>query len=495
MLQVVTPEKMRLIEERAIQSGISREMLMEQAGLSCAKKIAAIAKQNQHIIVLCGKGNNGGDGYATARELLKQGFQIACWQIPSEKTSTLLKLQRERFEKAGGKVTLFHGQDIPRECLIVDAIFGIGFGGSVEGVFYDAISKINQSKAFVVSIDIPSGLHGETGEISPICVQANRLLAIEFLKIGYFIHDGWNVCGLIDALSIGLKSFSDDSEIECVTLEDLPSRLPLILRNRHKYQAGHVVGIAGSKGMMGAACLAGLASLKSGCGICHLLHPESASLDAIKSPLEVITISYPDNKPDAILKWLQSASACFIGPGIGTSDGADRLMRFIWDHLNIKCVLDADALNWISKHFKQQKIGLLSHCILTPHQQEMRRLLQSESKGPITASFLQECQVFTEQNSTHLVLKGGPTFLFSHKRKMIIMPFGDPGMATAGSGDVLTGMLASLMAQGLSPELAMILGTSLHGLAGLIAARQETPYCLTATSLIHYLPQAFQALR
>jgi len=499
MLQVVTPDEMRSIEERALLAGVSQEELMERAGVACATLIMTQTTHSQHILVICGKGNNGGDGYVTARHLHQSGFSVSVWHIQTDTTSPLLEIQKKRYVTHGGHLENFNGQSIPQNCLIVDAIFGIGFRGNVDGLFQQVITKINDSGCTIISIDIPSGLNGETGEAATYCVRATTVAAIEFPKLGFYLKDGWNYCGDIIALPIGLQPFAEPAHIQCLEKIDLKNMLPRMQRNRHKYEAGHVVGLAGSKGMMGAAYLASWAALKSGCGICHLLYPESTSIEANKGPLEIISIAYPDNTAEVIKNLIQRANACFIGPGLGRS--ADTILGSILQSLTMKCVLDADALNWISKILSDKNnsdtasLHSLRHSILTPHINEMHRLLGDDTKESVTRGFLTACQTFTTLHLTHLVLKGGPTFLFSHDTPITIMPFGDPGMATAGSGDVLTGILASLMAQGLTPLQAMNLGTSIHGIAGMIASKEKTSYCITASILIEYLPHAFVYIR
>ncbi len=494
MRQIVTPQQMRLVEERAIRSGITQEELMNRAGIACAHSISSHLKENQPILVVCGKGNNGGDGYRTAQELLRQGRHITVWQIPSNTPTPLLLLQKNRFQQMGGTIIeLDDGAlpSIPDNAYIIDAIFGIGFQGAPEGIVSRVIQAINHSGCSIISIDIPSGLDAETGKIPGVAIHAHFVLAIEHAKLGFFLRDGWNVSGTILCLPIGLAPYGSESVASCVEISDLPPLLPRIIRNRHKYQTGHVVGIAGSSGMMGAALLASYASLRAGCGICHLLYPEEALHERGSHYLEVIARTYPKTDLTAVIEWMKKADACFIGPGMGAT--ANDIMKVIWPHLTMKTVVDADALNWLSHNISS--CGLLPHAILTPHTGEVSRLLAYSSTQPISFELLQQCQKFVDDHKTHLVLKGGPSFLFSHDTKVCVMPFGDPGMATAGAGDVLTGILAALLAQGLSPHDAMTLGSSLHGLAGMQAACAESSYCITASSLLEYLPQTFLSIQ
>lgn len=490
---------MREIEESAMNSGISQEMLMNEAGKKIAEWVIEFIENNRlptKIYLLAGKGNNGGDAYTAAKRLFELGFQITAVQVMESESDSLCSKKRREFEAVGGVVSstlehLFEG-------VVIDGIFGTGFQGKVEGFTQEVIERVNASKLPVIAIDIPSGVHGETGVVENVAIIATRTLTCEWPKLGFFLDQGWNHIGELKCLPIGLAKFADvclQTELQYLEKEDVAHHLPTIERSRHKYQAGHVVGLAGSHGMAGAAMMASWACLRSGAGIVHLLHPDSLAAEVTGQPWEVVRVGFKENDFATIRNWLSKAKACFIGPGMGSSATAEVLLETLWDDYKNKSVIDADALNWIAKHFPDPfAIGELPSSVFTPHLGEMKRLLGINALDSVSLDFLRTCQKFAQKNKTHLVLKGGPSFLFSHDEAITLMPRGDPGMASAGSGDVLTGVIASLLSQGLNASEALKLGTYLHGLAGEFAAKEETSYCLTATSLIASLPKAFREL-
>ncbi len=498
MLRVVTPDEMRLIEKIAMDAGTSVETLMEQAGKETANVISAYVKKHALSLKACivaGSGNNGGDGYVVARYLLQDGFSVQVVQVGTLDPASLVKKQRRRFEARGGKVIDLARSTFtaPQEGVLVDALFGTGFHGEQQQQSIDIIEAINNATIRVISIDVPSGLNAETGAVEDIAVKADITCTMEFPKLGFFLQDGWNHVGKVISLPIGLLSFAESLPITLQLLEkqDVQSLLPCVNRSQNKYSRGHVVGLAGSHGMAGAALMTSLGALRSGAGIVHLLHPEESSLEFAGQPLEIVRIAYQKENLDILKKWLSKAAGAFIGPGLGSSPNVALMLEALWPECKGKIVLDADALDWLAQS-RGTTFGPLPNAILTPHLGEMHRFLPE--KEPVSLSFIRKCQKFSNDNATNLVLKGGPSFLFSHDMPPAVMMAGDPGMATAGAGDVLTGILAAQMAQGLTARDAMLLGTYIHGLAGEFAAQDETSYCMTATSIIAHLPQAFQSL-
>lgn len=353
----------------------------------------------------------------------------------------------------------------------------------------------NNSQLPIIAVDIPSGVNATTGDVSGSAIYATLTATVEYPKIGFFLKKAYNYIGKLEICPIGLKPFSVESNmaLKIVEKEDVRKLLPHIERTRHKYQAGHVVGLSGSHGMAGASLLASFAALKTGSGIVHLLHPDECTAEFTGLPLEVVRIPYKKDALETILQRAHKASSCFIGPGLGKNDA---LYEAVFANFCQKpCVFDADALTWMAKKWpKGNGLGKLPQAILTPHLGELDRLLDIESTEGVTLELLNRCQEFAEAHSLHLVLKGAPTFMFSPNEKPCAVLEGDPGMATAGSGDVLTGILASFLAQKLSPIHAMHLGVYLHALAGHYAALDETSYSITASSIMNHLPIAFKDL-
>lgn len=498
MLRVVTPEEMRKIENIAVAAGTTAETLMEQAGKETASVISDFVKMRAlslKAFIIAGTGNNGGDGYVVARYLLQQGISVQVAQVGTLDPQSLVKKQRRRYEARGGKVIdLDHAKlTLPQEGVLVDALFGTGFRGRQQENTIALIEAINSSKLPIIAVDVPSGLDAESGTVEQVAVKALITCTMEYPKLGFFIVDGWNHVGEVMSLPIGLRNAAESVPCMLYALEEKDVRplLPSIVRTRNKYDAGHVAGLAGSHGMAGAALMTSLSAMRSGAGIVHLLYPEEYSAEFTGQPLEIVRVPYQKDDLGILRYWIDRASSAFVGPGLGTSTKLEATLESLWPNLKGKVVLDADALNWLARSHGT-KFGPLPNSILTPHLGELHRFLPD--KEPVSAKLLQSCQQLVDTNQTNLILKGGPSFLFSHGMPPTVMMRGDPGMATAGSGDVLTGILAALMAQGLTARDAMLVGSFLHGKAGELAARDETSYCMIASSIIAKLPQAFQSL-
>lgn len=498
MLRVVSPDEMRQIEQNAIQAGTPVETLMELAGKQTAAAISTYIKERAlslRALIVTGTGNNGGDGYVVARYLMEDGFSVSVAQVGSLDSASLVKKQQRRYQARGGKVfdvdqTTFL---LPYDGVIVDALFGTGFHGRQQPQTINIINAINASRLPVFAVDIPSGLNAQTGTVEDVAVKADITCTMEYPKLGFFLQSGWNHVGKVLSLPIGLESASQQIPCSLYAIEkkDVRPLLPPIVRSRHKYEAGHVVGLAGTHGMTGSALMASHAAMRSGAGIVHLLHPQEVSAECCGEPREVVRIAYAHENLELITAWLAKATGAFIGPGLGTTPAQEALLKALWPSCKQKMVVDADALTWLAKTFGTS-FGPLPQAILTPHLGELSRFFSE--KEPVTAALLKKCQKLVDDNQTHLILKGGPSFLFSHNTPPMVLMQGDPGMATAGSGDILTGILASLLAQGLEPDEAMILGSYLHARAGEIAAHNETSYCMMASSIIANLPAAFKEI-
>jgi NAD(P)H-hydrate epimerase len=237
--------------------------------------------------------------------------------------------------------------------------------------------------------------------------------------------------------------------------------------------------------------LSSLAALRGGAGIVKLLHPAGMEAELSTSPYELIRVPYNYKDVDAIVELMNKACATFIGPGMGQSPEAKKLLLAVLPRLEKPCVIDADALNIIA----QEKATIPKNAIITPHHGEMMRLLHTTEKLKLDIPSLEICRTYAEEHEVTLVLKGGPTFIFHPNNPYIVNPTGDPGMATAGSGDVLTGLLAALLAQGLPPKDAAALGVFLHGIAGEVACEDTSSYCMIASDIIFRFPEAFKILK
>lgn len=499
-MKVVSSKQMAKLESKAISNGAIDAEFMEEAGKQVARVVHSFIERNdlqKQVILLCGKGNNAGDAYVAGTHLLKMGYLVDAMQLyPFKSCSELCQINQTNFFNAGGLVREISSMNdfaLPLNGVILDGIFGTGFKGQVEEPIASIIFQANASKLPIIAIDIPSGLNGDTGVASEETIIATETAFLGLPKTGFFLQDGWNYVGILRYVDFGLPfKYIKEAKADFVVTEIsmVKPLMPKIVRNRNKYTAGSVCSLAGSPGMSGAAILSSLAALKSGCGIVKLLYTKEMENELNNAPYELVKIAFLEKNVTSVLTAMNHAAAVLIGPGIGKEANTCKLLKKLLPKIEKPCVLDADALNILSEN----KIELPKNCILTPHKGEMERLLQKKTNEPLDLQFIKACQEYANEKSITLILKGGPTFIFQPEEPIYLNVTGDPGMATAGSGDVLSGLLVSLLAQGLTCQEAALLGTFLHGLAGEMAADKNTSYCMIASDIISHFTGAFRAL-
>lgn len=497
-IPVVSAKEMAHLESIAYQAQYSEQDFMEQAGKGVAKVaqyFLQVRELPSSVGLLCGKGNNGGDAFVAGRGLLQQGCQVVAVHVdPIEDCSPLCQMNLKRFLEAGGSIVKAWDQ-LPQTCqLILDGLFGTGFKGEAREPYASLIRAANQSHLPIISVDIPSGLNGSTGEAIGAVIQATETAYLELPKLGFFFLEGWNKVGQLHQVHFGLPQTiiqQTQSQFQLLTDEVAAQWLPPIKRNRHKYQAGYVIGLAGSPALPGAALLSSLSALRGGSGMVRLLYPQGMEAELVASPYELIKVPYHPRRPEEALNWLQKGGATFVGPGLGHTEESRQLLAAIMPHLEKPCVIDADALTILAEGgFKLPK-----QAILTPHTGEMQRLLHTDSKLAFNEDLIDQCQRFVEEYQVTLVLKGAPTWILHPGKPVYINPTGNPGMATAGSGDVLTGLIASLLSQGLGCHEAAALGVYLHGLAGEYAAQEHTSRGMIASDIIDCFSLAYAHLQ
>lgn len=499
-MKVVSSKQMAHIESLAYRDGALESDFMEEAGSGVALIVNDFIERNQldhRVILLCGKGNNGGDAYVAGVHLLHLDYEVQAIQLaPINTCSRLCQENYHRFLVDGGRVEEPAPEEemvFPATGVILDGIFGTGFHGEVSEPYASIIRKANQSKLPIIAVDIPSGLDGTSGEASKDTIIAAETAFLTLPKTGFFLLNGWNHVGKLRYVDFGLaQQYIDESDADLVMLtrEMVSHFLPPIVRNRHKYQRGFVVGIGGSPGMPGAALMSSAAALRGGAGIVKLLYPKGMEVELSSSQVELIKVPYESTNPSPMIELLNKASGVFIGPGMGLTQAAKDLLQKVLPNIQKPCVIDADALTLLAA----EEIPLPERTILTPHMGEMLRLLKIKEAKPLDKEFLRMCQTYAEDKRATLILKGGPTFIFHPDETIFVNPAGDPGMATAGSGDLLTGLLAALLAQGLTTHQAACLGVFIHGLAGEYAAIEVTSYCVNASDILYYFPEGFRLL-
>ncbi|SCA63508.1 Bifunctional NAD(P)H-hydrate repair enzyme Nnr [Chlamydiales bacterium SCGC AG-110-M15] len=492
-MKVISAKEMALIEAEAFKEGASDEKFMDNAGAGIAEIISKDIEENhydRHITLLCGKGNNGGDAYVAGKILMDRGYHVEALRLAALATSSpLCKKNHDIFVNGGGRVTVIENEGdlpIPRSGVFIDGIFGTGFRGEIYGTYASTIAMANKTRLPIYSIDIPSGVNGSTGKVSDITIKAKHTIFLGLPKTGMFLNNAWAYVGKLHGVDFGLDhKYVDSTNADFILINKNSALklLPEINRTRHKYEAGYVVGLAGSPGMPGAALLSSLATLRSGAGIMRLIHPDGMQAELAHSPYEIIKQAYKTNENDLVLATLNCANATFIGPGIGRSNQTIDLLSEILPQIEKPCVLDADALNILAEF----NIQLPRNVIMTPHIGEMHRLLRLKEKSKLSQDFIMQCADFATQNKVTLLLKGSPSFLFQEGHPIAVNPYGDPGMATAGTGDVLTGIVTGLLAQGLLIYDAAYLASYLHAKTGEHAAKQQTSYSILASDLINSL--------
>lgn len=496
-MKVISAAAMADLEAQAYNQGCKEHNFMENAGKGIAVATQSYIEQHaleKNVWLLCGKGNNGGDAFVAGCELLDQGFQVIAIQPENlDCASPLCQQNGRRFLQKQGKL-LRQLESFGNKGVILDGLFGTGFKGTVRAPYDTLIDQANQSKLPILAIDIPSGLSGTTGKIEGKVIQAHMTFYLGLPKTGFFLENGWNVVGKLHEIDFGLPKQCVDQangDFELITHKDVAALLPSIIRNRHKYQAGYVIGWAGSPSMPGAALLSSLAAFRGGSGIVKLLHPQGMEAELAASPYELIKIPYEGGETNEMLAFLKKGGAIFVGPGLGRSEKTTYLLQDILPALDKPCVIDADALIL----YANSSFQLPPQSILTPHTGEMQALLGDDQRLNLDLELLKRCQTFANDRSITLVLKGAPTFIFQPGHPIYVNPTGDPGMATAGSGDVLTGLLASLLAQGLNCHAAALAGVYIHGLAGEYAASdRQTSRGVMASDIIAHFDEAFRSL-
>ena len=484
--KLVTGREMAAVDQRTIaEAGISSAELIERAGTEVVAAIAARwdGLAGLQAVVLCGKGNNGGDGFAVAR-LLRAGGGSARVFLAADRADVqgAAAEHLQRCEQEGGAVEVL-GEDLAsldaalgEADLVIDALLGTGLREAPRPAMARVIERIVHCERPVVAVDIPSGVEADTGQVHGAAVQAVLTVTFGLVKVGQLFYPGRSHCGALHLANIGFpESILRDAASQALLLS--AERLgPLVPRRRgdeHKGSCGTVAVVAGSVGMTGAAALTADAALRSGAGRVHLGVPASLN-DILEVKLsEAMTRPLPEVRKrrclslralGEVLAMLTRADVLALGPGLGRYRETEELVRRLVLQTELPLVLDADGLSAFAGQAKVLK-GRSAPLVLTPHVGEFARL-SGLDKRQIADASMAVARDFAGEFGATLVLKGAPTVVALSDGRIAVNSTGNPGMATAGSGDVLTGIIAGLMAQGLDAEAAACLGVYVHGRAG-----------------------------
>ena len=515
-MKIVTAAQMQALDRRTItEAHVPGLTLMERAGTAVVTAMEHVygPLANKRVTILCGKGNNGGDGFVVARVLRRKQARpsVLLFAHAKDLQGDAARMYR-RFVPGTGSASVHANPTTDRirsrlqsTDLAVDALFGTGLSAPVVGAYKTAIDLLNDLSAGkqcpVVAVDLPSGIHADTGAVLGAAVRASLTVTFGLPKIGLYLGEGIDYAGQVRIVDIGIPAAytaAIESHVALITSDRVRRLLPLRLPSAHKGTFGHAAIIAGSIGKSGAAAMATAAALRIGTGLVTVATPASVNPALEAKLLEAMTVPMPETEENTLassgleqlVSFANARSAVAIGPGLTTHPDTARLILALLRRLEKPFVLDADGLNAVS-----EKTALLNACkccpILTPHPGEMARLEKTSAQS-VNADRIGTATRFAEHHGVILVLKGARTIVARPDGHVAICPTGNPGMATAGTGDALTGIIVGLLAQQLSPWDAACAGTYLHGLAGDLAAGELGQAGMLAGDLIARIPWAMK---
>ena len=510
LLPLYSADGMRAVDATAIQGiGIPGGHLMERAGLAVATEIFE-RFDPEEAVVFAGKGNNGGDGFVVARELFNAGVEVTVFALaaPADyagdaalNLAILDQLGVDVLPAAGEHGQLHEAVLALTEMadVVVDAIFGTGFSGAAEGTAAAAIELINEAPGAVVSVDIASGVGADAGAIDGPAVMADLTVALHASKVGHFVTPGGAFSGEVVVAPIGIPPLCDqDTDVWLLTEDAVAALVVPKGALDHKRSVGTVLVAGGSRGMTGAAHMAAMAALRSGAGLVHAALPQGAGGD--KPYPEVITVEVPGADGafttaarGALYEQAAGLKAVAVGPGSGRSDEAQRLVLELLG-LDRPLLLDADGLYALGEQLELLADRPLP-TVLTPHEGELGRLL-GRPADEVAAARLECALAAARRSGATVLLKGEATIVADPSGRAYVVPTGNPGLATPGSGDVLSGVIVAQLAKGLSGTEAACLGAYLHGLAADLAAEQAVgTEGMGAGDVIQFLPAAVERLK
>jgi ADP-dependent NAD(P)H-hydrate dehydratase / NAD(P)H-hydrate epimerase len=510
-VRILNAGQMREADRRTIQDvGIASLVLMENAGRQVVAAIESLFPDlsDRRIAIVCGKGNNGGDGFVTARTLQQRGFDVSVFvigrvtEIKGDARTNLEILGRVGqpvVEVADETAWELHGAEIAGHDIIIDAMFGTGLSQPLTGFYETVVADINEAGVPIVSIDVPSGMSADTSDLIGDCIEATVTITLGAPKLPLVLPPAEMKSGEVVIADIGIPGdiFDqlDGPEIELLTRERMRALLQPRAADAHKGDFGRVLVVAGSVGKAGAAVLCGQGAMRAGAGLVTVASPQSCQPTVAAHVVEYMTEALDETAEgtvqhsalDAVLGI--DADVIVAGPGLGRGEAVTQFVRALLDSSEGPLVLDADALN----AFESEPAALIGRegrdVIITPHPGEMARLvgctvedLQADRIGITTD--------FARRHKVYVVLKGYRTLVVTPDEKVFVNPTGSPGMATGGTGDVLAGMLAGFLAQLLDAEAACKLAVYIHGSAGELADADSGEVSMTAGDLVEHIGDA-----
>jgi ADP-dependent NAD(P)H-hydrate dehydratase / NAD(P)H-hydrate epimerase len=513
-MRVLNSAQMREADRRTIDDiGIPSLVLMENAGRQAVAAMEAMYGDllERQVAVLCGRGNNGGDGFVVARTLAQRGVDVSVFlmgrvaDVRGDARTNLEILGRLGLtvvEVADSQAWELHFSEVSDCTLIVDAIFGTGLNAPVSGLIESVVADVNASGIPVVAIDLPSGLSADSAEPIGPSIEASLTVTLAAPKLPLVLPPGETRAGDIVIADIGIPGdvleSVDGPRVDLLTRASMRELITPRTPDSHKGDYGRVLVVAGSRGKTGAAHLSAVGALRSGAGLVTIATPASCQSVIAAMAAEYMTEALAETDEgldpegvDRVLDWARDVIA--IGPGLGRADGTRNFIRQLVDRATMPLVIDADGLNAFSEDPDRLAGREGRDVIITPHPGEMGRLV-GMSTDEVQSSRLEIARNFAATHHVYVVLKGHRTLIATPDEKVFINPTGNPGMATGGTGDVLTGMIAAWLAQLLDAEAACKLAVYLHGMAGDLAEADEGEVAMTAADVAGHLGDAIMEL-
>ena len=493
----VNAAQMKAADQYTIQKlGVPSLELMEHAAQACVQVLEDEKVDLSHVCVVCGSGNNGGDGFAIARILQNNRYSVEtfCVGNPEHYTEETQE-QMHRLQECGGKITY----GMPQEdsySVIIDAVFGVGLSRKVEGRYRQVIEQMNRMRGTKFAVDIPSGLSATTGCILGCAFKADYTVTFQLKKIGLELSQGRTMAGRVIVPDIGIStdSICEDQEIVRTAGKDIYRKmLPDRPEDSNKGTYGRLLVIAGSKGMAGAAYLNAHAAYMTGAGLVRV-YTSSDNREILQTLLpEAIITTYEEYNKEELLSLLTWADGVCIGSGLGMSRLSEKILKTVIEYVKVPCLIDADGLNLLAENKNYLNQMAERRFVITPHMKEMSRLTGTPVEE-LKADRIQILKDFISRYRITCVLKDSRTLIASEENGIRMNLTGNSAMAKAGSGDVLAGVISGWMVQGKEAEDAAELGTYIHGLSGDLAKFEKGVYSVMARDLIEYISKALMKL-
>lgn len=514
-MRLVKAAEMQEMDRLTIQElGIPGVVLMENAGRGAARFFLEHfdPPEDAHVLILCGRGNNGGDGYVIARYLHEAGLGVTLLVLaPLEKITGDALTHLNIARRMDLEILEVPDPEMWEECnpliqgcdYIIDGILGTGLSSEVRGFYGHVIDAINGAGRPVMAIDIPSGLNADTGEVMGAAVAADLTVTFGFPKLGQVIFPGLDYVGRLVRVDIGIPDHIAGAlraRYRMTTPDDFVDLLRHERQDAHKGTRGHLLILAGSPGKTGAAALTALAALRAGAGLVTVGIPQSLNTILECKLTEAMTVPLPETPrgslslaaEESILELMEGKTALAIGPGLSTDDETAALVRHIIGKNRLPVVIDADGLNAMAPGLEGLKESGVN-TVLTPHPGEMGRLAGMKSSD-VQAKRVDTAARFVDVHGCHLVLKGARTLIAEPGGEIHVNPTGNPVLASGGTGDVLTGLIGGFLARGWPMIQALLAGVYLHGLAGDLLAEEAGQSGIMAGELLDVLPEIISEL-